>query len=286
MIRKILVPVRGDGKGDNVLAHAAVLARRFDAHLQVTHCRARPEDLLPFGVPFPAFLKAQLADSAKKLAEFEEEGLVQELRKLASELGLVFADNANDEAGVTVSWTEEQGKQPDVIKHHGRLADVIAVAQPDRAQNIGFNTLKAALFLTGRPVMMCPPAETAPETLGANVSVAWNGSLEASRAVSLTEEILVKADKVTILRTGELEPHGATSNDLVAYLGDRGVAADVHRFSADGRIGEALLDESHKLGADLMIMGAYGDSHEREVLLGGNTQTVVDTSTMPVVFVH
>ena len=46
MIRKILVPVRGDGKGNNVLAHAAALARAFNAHIVVTHCRARPEDLL------------------------------------------------------------------------------------------------------------------------------------------------------------------------------------------------------------------------------------------------
>ena len=39
MIRKILVPVRGDGKGNNVLAHfAAALARAFNAHIVVTSC--------------------------------------------------------------------------------------------------------------------------------------------------------------------------------------------------------------------------------------------------------
>ena len=56
MIHKILVPVRGDGKGDNVLAHAAALARRFSAHIEVTHCRPRPQDLLPYGVPIPSEL--------------------------------------------------------------------------------------------------------------------------------------------------------------------------------------------------------------------------------------
>ena len=34
MISKIRVPVRGDGKGDNVLAHGAALARGFDAHIE------------------------------------------------------------------------------------------------------------------------------------------------------------------------------------------------------------------------------------------------------------
>lgn len=32
-----------------------------------------------------------------------------------------------------------------------------------------------------------------------------------------------------------------------------------------------------------MIMGAYGDSHERETYLVAIPQTVVDTATMPVV---
>jgi nucleotide-binding universal stress UspA family protein len=46
-IRRILVPVRGDGKGEGVLDHAVTLARRFAAHVDVLHCRPRPEDMLP-----------------------------------------------------------------------------------------------------------------------------------------------------------------------------------------------------------------------------------------------
>jgi hypothetical protein len=34
MISKILVPVRGDGEGNDVLTHAAALARGFDAHIE------------------------------------------------------------------------------------------------------------------------------------------------------------------------------------------------------------------------------------------------------------
>ena len=59
MIRKILVPVRGDGKGDNVLAHAAALAHRHGSHIQVAHARARPEDMMPYGVFIPDFLRRQ-----------------------------------------------------------------------------------------------------------------------------------------------------------------------------------------------------------------------------------
>lgn len=233
----------------------------------------------------PAFLKEQLTESARKLAETEEAGLIAELQGLAKDLGLEFSDDPTRPGG-TVSWTEEQGKQADVIKHHGRLADLICVAQPDHEQNIGFNTLKAALFLTGRPVLMCPPAQTAPETIGEHVAIAWNGSLEASRAVMMTSEILGNASKVTIMRTGKGEPHGATAEDLVEYLGTRGIKAGIDRFDAGSSVGEALLGHAGKIGADVMIMGAYGDSHEREIMFGGNTQTVVDKAKIPVIMVH
>ena len=49
-VRDILVPVRGDGKGEGVLDHALALARRFDAHIVAVHCRPRPEGKLPGGV--------------------------------------------------------------------------------------------------------------------------------------------------------------------------------------------------------------------------------------------
>ena len=62
-----------------------------------------------------------------------------------------------------------------MIRRHGRLADMICVAKPDVDRSLGANTLKAALFHTGRPVMMCPPTETAPDALGARVAIAWNG---------------------------------------------------------------------------------------------------------------
>lgn len=284
MLDKILVPVRGDGKGDNVLAHAAALAHRFGSHIEVAHCRARPEDMMPFGVPLPSFVRDQILKQSAILADEVEKGLRDELHALAMKLGL----NENDPphgGTATVSFIEEQGRMVDVIKSHGRLADLIAVPKPDRDRNIGSNSLKAALFRTGRPVLMCPDTSAVAADLGANVAIGWNGSMESSRAVALSMDLIAKADKVTILAGEAGEPHGATTEDLVDYLALRNIRAEVKRFSARNA-GEALLSETKGLGASILIMGAYGDSHERETLFGGNTQTVVDASDMPVVMVH
>ncbi len=82
MIRKILVPVRGDGKGDNVLAHAAALAHRHKSHIEVVHCRPRPEDLMPYGVHIPEFLRKQIVEQSYEVADQEEAGLRQEIEML------------------------------------------------------------------------------------------------------------------------------------------------------------------------------------------------------------
>ena len=284
MLRKIIIPVRGDGKGENVLTHAAAMARRFDAHVVVTHCRPRPEDLLPFGVPIPAILKKQLMKQAVELADQEEGVLRSEFIELAETLGLKVMQQPNG-TSPSASWIEEAGRQVDVIKRHGRLADLIVVAQPDIDRNLGANTLKSALFHTGRPVMMCPPAKAPFTELGDRITIAWNGSTEAARAVALTMGVIEKASHVTVLSAGS-EIHGAGSNDLLSYLAERGIAANIDRFNPEKSIGAELLLRSKACGADVMIMGAYGNSHERETVFGGNTQTIVDTADMPVILVH
>jgi len=285
MIRKIMVPVRGDGKGDNVLRHAAALAHGHKAHIEVTHCRARPEDMMPFGVPIPDFLRKQIVDQSKQVADLEEGNLREELQKLAASLKLDPQDRpAGDHA--TVSFTEEVGRQVDVIKRHGRLADIIAVAQPDVSRNLGTNTLKAALFHSGRPVLMCPATDSVPATLGETVAIAWNGSSEASRALAQSMSLIREAKSIFILSNGHDAGPGTTAEDVLEYLRLHGCSAEIKAFSNGKNVGDALLKACEDNGAGVLVMGAYGDSHERETLFGGNTQTIVDGAKMPVLFSH
>lgn len=284
MIHSIVVPVRGDGKGDNVFAHAATLAARYNAHIKVAHCRPRAEDLMPYGIAITAPLRKLLLSQSADVADQVEQGMRQELETLAQDMGVVMSDNAIS-GKASASWVEEQGRQVDVIKRHGRIADLICVAKPDVDRNLGANTLKAALFNTGRPVMMCPPADTAPKTLCQKIAIGWNGSAEASRAVAMTMGIIESASEVTILSAGT-EINGADSESLVAYLALRGIKASIVRFEAKRKIGKELLKQSTAVSADTLIMGAYSDSHERETIFGGNTQYVVDNAETPIVFVH
>jgi nucleotide-binding universal stress UspA family protein len=173
----------------------------------------------------------------------------------------------------------------DVIKRHGRLADLVAVAKPDRDRNLGVNTLKAALFNTGRPVLVCPPAETPPTVLGERIAIAWNGSMEAARAVALTLPLIQAADEIVILDGGTGD-HGASGDELLRYLEIRGVKARREPVSGGDNPGQAILAAAAAAGADLLVMGAYSHSREHESVFGGATQHVVDQAGMPVVMVH
>jgi nucleotide-binding universal stress UspA family protein len=283
MLKKILVPVRGDTVVETVLGHAAALAQRYGAHVVVVHCRARPNDLLPYSVPLPAFARETLRRQAHELAEQQEQQVREALHGLSEKIGLV---ESGPQAGTaTVEVVEQYELMPDAIKHLGRLADLVVVAKPDRDRNVGTNSLKAGLFQTGRPVLMASREGDTPAALGARVAIGWNGSLEAARAVALTLGIVAGAEEVTILAGGKGEPHGATAEELVEYYRLRGIAARIERFEAR-HPGVALLEKTVELGANLLVMGAYGHSHERETLFGGNTQTIVDTAEIPVVLVH
>ena len=285
MISKILVPVRGDGKGENILAHAVLLATRYGSHVQVTHCHPRPEDLLPYGVPIPAFLHEQFTEQTAELYNTAAEELKKTFLKFADDHGLTVVDKQNG-GGASISWAEKEGKQIDVIKQLGRLSDLIVVAKPDRDKNLGANTLKTSLFNTGRPVLMCPERKTPPTALGEHVAIAWNGSLESVRAVTLGMDILQGASAVTILTADHAELHSATADELVDYLAVRGIKAGIETFKSQGKVGPMLLEKTAAVGADMMIMGAYGESHERETMFGGNTQAVVDNATIPVLMVY
>jgi nucleotide-binding universal stress UspA family protein len=284
MIAKILVPVRGDGMGQTMIRHAAALAHQHKAHVVVAHCRAKPDEMIPYSTLLPAFARDTIMSQAAELADQEEEALRDAIHETARTLDLAETDGP-DGTRATVEFIEEFGRMRDIIKHHGRLADLIVAAKPSRDRNLGANALKSALFQTGRPVLMCPPSDDIAADFGAHVAVAWNGSLEAARTVALTLDLMGAANRVTILAGGSGEPHGATAEELCEYYRLRGIKAELHRFEAR-KPGAALLEKANALGAGLLVMGAYGHSHERETLFGGNTQTVVDHADIPVLLAH
>lgn len=53
-----------------------------------------------------------------------------------------------------------------------------------------------------------------------------------------------------------------------------------------GQTAQAILEEAKEVGADLIVLGAHGHTSFKEKLLGSTTEQVLQTSTVPVLFVR
>ncbi len=280
-IKKILVPVRGDGKGEGVLDHALALAKRSNAHIDVIHARAPASEFLSQSV----MVTQSMRRSVRELAEREADDHERRVRKLFTDYcethNLEVAESAAEAAGrVTVDWRERRGSQASVVGLWGRLADLIAVAQPSKDRTLGHNTLEAALFQAGKLVLVCPPKPVG-ATICEHMAVAWDGSTESARVVSAALPLLQHAKAVSILQVSDGSPE-LSAQALVEYLAWWGVPADVHEFPHKHTIGRDLYTNAKAIGGDVMLMGAYGHSRSREIILGGATREVIENTDIPV----
>jgi nucleotide-binding universal stress UspA family protein len=243
--------------------------------------------MLPFGVFVPSSFREQIASSATVMANDEESRVRALFRDYCRRHDLAVIDDSSAAPGdrPSASWSEATGKQAAVVAVRGRLADLIAVAQPDRDLNLGRNTLEAALLESGRLVLLCPP--TAPTSIGRHVAIGWDGHAEATRAVAAAMPILVAADQPTVLSAETGAQRELGPEDLRAYLARHDGRADVRTFRARAtEVAQDLLAAAQDAGADVLLIGAYGHSRPRELVMGGVTEHIIEHADLPVLMIH
>jgi nucleotide-binding universal stress UspA family protein len=122
------------------------------------------------------------------------------------------------------------------------------------------------------------------------VLVAWNASPEAARAVRQALPLLQQAKRVEVaIVQREESGHAQASDagpDIAQFLGRHGVNVHVRRQPAAGDVAEALLSLAADGGADLLVLGCYGRSRFRELMLGGVSRTILRSQTLPVLMAH
>ncbi|OWY30537.1 universal stress protein [Herbaspirillum robiniae] len=173
-----------------------------------------------------------------------------------------------------------------------RYADLVVLSQSDLDEpdsSFIVDLPEYVMLNAPRPVLVVPSAGDFSE-VGKNALIAWDGSMEATRAVTAALPLLRAADNVTVAifnadrRQGT---HGEQPGaDIALYLARHGVKVEVAQERTHIDIGNALLSLAADRGSDLLVMGGYGHTRFREVLLGGVTLTVLKTMTLPVLMAH
>ncbi|WP_151639256.1 universal stress protein [Noviherbaspirillum aerium] len=181
----------------------------------------------------------------------------------------------------------------DGLSLHARYSDLTILTQWDAeapAHPMADDLPEYVAVSSGRPVLVLPHRHEI-EVLADNPLLAWDGSLEATRAVHHALPLLERAGKVDvlILRHGRkpTASNDVAGADIVPYLAHHDIAANViQERDSHSDIGGALLACCDTAQSDLLVMGCYGHSRFQEMLRGGVTLTVLEKMTIPVLMAH
>lgn len=270
MLKDLMVFVHvGAGRSPHVAAAVAV-AKAHGALLRGVCAVDLP--------PMPAYAEAPIG---VELIEQELERRRAEARKLEAS----FASAAK-QAGVVAEWRTVEADPLSTALEHGRAADLVVLCQADPEADAEPGEVEELALSLGRPTLVVPYVG-APAAIGGNVLVAWNGSREATRAAHDALPFLRRAGSVQIVAVDLEEPSLAGLELFIDHLSRHGVAAKLRRLVSGGLgVGDVLLNAASNEGVDLIVMGAYGRSRMRELVLGGATRTLVRQMTAPVLFSH
>ncbi|HEX6980295.1 MAG TPA: universal stress protein [Alphaproteobacteria bacterium] len=221
--------------------------------------------------------------SAQFLREMEASAAAQ-----AQDASAAFR-TATERAGITAEFVQQPGEVMDVLAARSCSADLLVVSQtpPETVEDVlTGNRPDQAALVAACPTLIIPHGTGTPET-GRRVLIAWKRTREAARAVRDALPILRRAQAVTALTVGPAASDDGSSAGLAAYLERYGIRAAMRPdYGDESDVGAVVLAHARDLDADMIVMGAYGHSRLREMILGGATAHILANTTVPVLMSH
>lgn len=189
-----------------------------------------------------------------------------------------------------------EGGSLDAMLRHGHSSDLLVIGQVDHglidhdktAEPTARSMPAELLVHAGRPVLLVPSVGPLPEAVR-DVAVAWDGTRAAAVAMRDALPLLASAESVDLVTVHGAEDWTTSGSlclpEMQAWLQRHGVQAQA-REAYGPNIADALLAHCRDRGADLLVMGGFGHTRTREVILGGSTQEIMARMKLPVLFSH
>lgn len=271
-IKHIVAHLEGGAHDAAVLRLSATLADRFGAALEGVFANVPP--FIPASID--GMLTPQIIEAQQNIYKQRAEAAKKSLAAVKLAKG-------------AAAWTQVDGMASDAVLARARYADLTVLAQPAPEETdaaTDYDSPAEIVMGAGRPVLMVPYAGKFPD-VGKRVLAAWSGTRESARSLADALPFLSAASDLTVLT---VNPHGETAQmeaDLKRWLGEHGVNAKTRvAHTQDIEVGDVLLSAAADLSADLIVMGAYGRSRLRELILGGATHSIFRHMTAPVLMSH
>lgn len=262
------------------LSAAEALAQRFGACLTAVHITPLPEEPLAYEPTVVAGIWAQLLATARQDAQAEHQRLQTHLQTLSGRYQARSAEAQQRDLGRVAAL-------------HARYCDLAILPRPDQdsLRAVRFEMIEGVVLHSGRPALIIPPVWPAERVIGRRPLIAWDTSREATRALSEAARFLDTCEQA-IVATVDARPktfgHGPHPGaNIAAHLERRGIDVVVNNLLTDSDgVAGALLSAARESGADLIIMGAYGQSRLLELMFGGATRDVLIRADIPLLLVH
>jgi len=270
-IRDIFVPLAPGIHCDPQFDAAAQLAQALNAQVNIV------------------FTRETMVSAASVSEMLVAAGVVVEAIERQTELAessvLMRFENWRAANGLTATWHERIGGVADTIGEIGRVSDLVIIGGTDPVEAVTDEIFKAAIYSTGHPTLIVPDQLTG-DLLG-HVMIAWNGSVEAARAVAGAIPMLEAAKRVSIFTVPENPKALHHHLGLIEHLAHHGVHAEWVKPSACSKdIGLRLAKTASIENATMIVMGAYTHHRVQEAFLGGVTQHMVKHAEIPVLMMH
>ena len=270
--KDILVHVAQDERSPDRLDAAAGLAELFEG--RVTGVYALPS------LNVPGYASFEISPEVYKRLDTEQRSLAEKAEERFSERMAKSTQPSE--------WRLVTGEPADVVTRSARYANITIVGQTDPDDQRSIPGLVDDVVLNvGGPVLVWPYAGSFgvdPET----IMLAWNGTRESKRALTDALPLLQRADKVIVFGIDTGDGKHIPGADVSTHLARQGVTVETQHTVASSGIeaGDLLLSAVSDVGAEFLVMGAYGHRRLREILLGGATRDVLRAMTVPVLMSH
>ncbi|MCB8838869.1 universal stress protein [Aurantimonas sp. VKM B-3413] len=275
-IADIAVHLSGGPDDEAKLAYAETIASAFDAHLDCFLANLVPSTAIPIG-PGSDWLIAEIWKNAEAAGDRFETALRERMGRLAPQANLRRTDGLIRDLAIAAARL-------------ARTSDLFVISQPSDQLDQSGDMLEAVLFEAGVATLIVPNAPSAPLRAPRTVVVGWRDTRECSHAIAAALPFMVRAEAVHLVSVTEdasdEERHLLPASDMARHLARHGVKVEIRNVPQWHHPAAGLLNEATVLGADLLVCGAYGRSRFREMIFGGVTRELLQSSPYPILMAH
>tara|TARA_A100001518_G_C1214394_1_gene57113 strand:+ start:502 stop:1359 length:858 start_codon:yes stop_codon:yes gene_type:complete len=285
MTEHVLAAVDGSHYSEAVCDYAAWASLVLDAPLKIIHVVDNHSE-----VPEEQNLSGNLRFGARERLMKELSELDEKRAKVNREQGKLMLEAAKARA------LEDGVADPVVRQVNGTLVETLVEIEKDTRllvmgkrgeaayQNSGHlgSNLERVVREMHRPILMVPKAFKQPE----KILIAFDGSKTARKGVEMLARSPLFAGKechVLIVGADTAEHHGEIDWAL-STLREAGHHAE--GAIRAGEVDEALQAYEQEHNIDLLVMGAYGHSRIRHLLVGSTTTAMLRGSHIPVLILR